>query len=381
VRGTKERSGVLRPIQLEGLPSLVQKLALADAPEKPQELAAKGLLPGVKPADLLALLTVLSGLAERPSVASTATATLANLPEQLLTTALQGDLQPAALDAVARANSANVHVLSRLLTHAAMPHETVVELARGGTEAVCELVATNESRLLAYPVIIEALYLNRRTRMSTADRVVDLAARNGVQLSGIPAFREVEVALQGELISEPSAEPTPDDELFRETEEVAQALANAEDDDTHVETEEGKEELKDKYMPLLKKIGLMTPSQKIRRALLGTREERMLLIRDSNKLVCSAVVRSPMIQEGEITAIAKNRNVPEEVLRIIATTAEWMRSYQIKRNLVENPKCPQMIAMKLVQHMRESDLRALAKSKNIMGPVKDAARRQLEKRK
>ncbi len=372
---------MLRPIQLEGLPSLVQKLALADAPEKPQELAAKGLLPGVKPADLLALLTVLSGLAERPSVASTATATLANLPEQLLTTALQGDLQPAALDAVARANSANVHVLSRLLTHAAMPHETVVELARGGTEAVCELVATNESRLLAYPVIIEALYLNRRTRMSTADRVVDLAARNGVQLSGIPAFREVEVALQGELISEPSAEPTPDDELFRETEEVAQALANAEDDDTHVETEEGKEELKDKYMPLLKKIGLMTPSQKIRRALLGTREERMLLIRDSNKLVCSAVVRSPMIQEGEITAIAKNRNVPEEVLRIIATTAEWMRSYQIKRNLVENPKCPQMIAMKLVQHMRESDLRALAKSKNIMGPVKDAARRQLEKRK
>ena len=95
-----------------------------------------------------------------------------------------------------------------------------------------------------------------------------------------------------------------------------------------------------------------------------------------------AVVRDLAPQEFAcILAIAKNRNVPEEVLRIIATTAEWMRSYQIKRNLVENPKCPQMIAMKLVQHMRESDLRALAKSKNIMGPVKDAARRQLEKRK
>jgi len=65
----------------------------------------------------------------------------------------------------------------------------------------------------------------------------------------------------------------------------------------------------------------------------------------------------------------------------IATTPEWTKSYQIKRNLCENPKTPVSIATRLVQHLRESDLRHLSKSKNVTGPVQDAARRHLDRRK
>ena len=43
-----------------------------------------------------------------------------------------------------------------------------------------EFVATNEQRLLENPRIIELLYMNKNTRMSTADRIVELAARNGL---------------------------------------------------------------------------------------------------------------------------------------------------------------------------------------------------------
>jgi hypothetical protein len=48
---------------------------------------------------------------------------------------------------------------------------------------------------------------------------------------------------------------------------------------------------------------------------------------------------------------------------------------------VENPKTPVMIATRLVEQLRESDLRKVSKSKNVTGPVQDAARRHLDRRK
>ena len=69
------------------------------------------------------------------------------------------------------------------------------------------------------------------------------------------------------------------------------------------------------------------------------------------------------------------------MLRVISQTPEWLKSYSVKRNLVENPKTPVPVATRLVQHLRETDLRAVSKSKNVTGPVKDAARRHLDRRK
>ena len=51
-------------------------------------------------------------------------------------------------------------------------------------------------------------------------------------------------------------------------------------------------------------------------------------------------IRSYYVQEDDVNLITKNRNVSEEVLRILGSNAEWLKSYQIKRNLVENPKTP-----------------------------------------
>jgi hypothetical protein len=261
--------------------------------------------------------------------------------------------------------------------------ETVEEVARVGSEAVTELIATNEERLLGHPRIIELLYLNKNTRMSTADRLIDLAARNGVVLTGIPAFKEAAAALQNELIPEASEEPTPDDMLFKEITEIAEALESASnaEEDTHSEDEEGNETLKEKFAPLYKRLGEMTMSQKIRRATLGTKEERMLLVRDNNKVVAGAAIRSPQMQEAEVVLISRNRNIADEVLRVIGNTPEWLKSYSVKKNLVENPKTPVTISQRLVQHLPENDLRGLTKSKNVTGPVKDAARRHLERRK
>jgi hypothetical protein len=259
--------------------------------------------------------------------------------------------------------------------------DTVADLAAAGDERLTELIATNEERLLAHPRIIEKLYLNKKTRMSTADRIIELAARNGVECTGLSVWKEASQAIAGELIVEASEEPTPDDLLFQETLDLAERLASQADEDTHLEDEEGNEHLKDKYLPLYARIASMTVSQRIRHATLGTKEERMLLVRDRNRMVATAVVRSPLMQEAEAALISRNRNMSDEVLRIIGTTAELVKSYSVKKNLVENPKTPVMIATRLIQHLRESDLRHLAKSKNVTGPVAEAARRHLERRK
>jgi CRISPR/Cas system-associated protein Csm6 len=79
--------------------------------------------------------------------------------------------------------------------------------------------------------------------------------------------------------------------------------------------------------------------------------------------------------------LTRSRGIVDDVLMIIARNPKFMKSYQVKRNLVENPKCPIQLAVKLVLHLREADLRLIAKSKNISSAVQSQARRHLQRRK
>jgi hypothetical protein len=250
------------------------------------------------------------------------------------------------------------------------------------SELVAELVATNEQRLLAHPGIIEKLYMNKDARMSTADRILELAVRNNIELKGIPAYKEAAAAIGHELIAEPSNEPTPDDVLFKETAEAAtMVVIDPVAEDTHrVDEETGDEVVDEKFLPLHVRLGRMTNSQKIRRAMLGSAAERLLLVRDSNRLVSQAAIKSPSIQENEVVRISASRTVSEDVLRIIAMDKEWTRSHQIKLNLVQNPRTPFAFSAKLITHLREHELKGLARSKNVTGAISQAARQQLTRR-
>jgi hypothetical protein len=343
-------------------------------------MAARGVAPGVKPGEALTIIALLSESADE-AAATIARQTLERLPAPLLNGALGGDLAPGVLALLAPRYAQNAVVMEKILAHPAIPLEAVALAAAKASEAVAELVATNEDRLLRHPKIIEALYMNKSTRMSTADRVLELAVRNKLEL-GFPAYREAATAIGMELIADATPEPTPDDVLFVETEEAAQqAKLDAATEDTHKRDEEtGEEKVDDKFLPLHARLGAMTPSQKIRRAMLGTAAERLLLVRDSNRLVATAAVKSPMIQENEVVRISASRAVSEDVLRTIALDREWTRSHQIKLNLVSNPRTPFAFASKLIMHLREHELKALARSKNVAGAVVSAAKQQLSRR-
>lgn len=119
----------------------------------------------------------------------------------------------------------------------------------------------------------------------------------------------------------------------------------------------------------------MTVSQKIKLALRGNREIRMMLIRDSNRLIRRFVLQNPRVGDEEIIAICKNRSADDELLRIIADSREWTKNYQVRLSLVTNPKTPLTLSMRFVNGLQDRDIRMLAKSKNVPSTVANAAKR------
>lgn len=366
-------------IDTSALPGPAQRMLADDAPLPLRRMAAKGVAPGLKP-DAIVTLVCAFAQSSDAELAQTARQTLENFPEAILQGALATDLQPRVLELLAEAHPAETNVVSRLLNARQITSAALELIAQTANEAIGELVAASDSVLLRFPRVIEKLYMNKRVRMSTADRLVDLAVRNHLELN-IPAFKQAALAIQNQLIPEPTEEPCFDDELFKQVEQLSEQLPSEVEEDTHEVNDEGEEELKRKYQPLYAQLGSMTISQKIRRATLGTGAERMLLVRDRNRLVATAAAQSPLLKENEATLIASSRSVIDDVLRIIAQNKDWTRLHKVKLNLVSNPRTPFSFSSRLIPLLRDSDLKMLSKSKNVTNAVQTCVRQQLDRKK
>jgi hypothetical protein len=365
------------PIPLGDLSPAVRKYCDPSGPAPARMMAAKGLVP-LKPEELL---TVLYQLAYDPDegVRNAATDKAAGLPETIVGGALKAALDPRVLDFFAGRFRAKEPILQVIVMNHATADETVAKAAGWASELLSEVIATNEQRLLRHPAIIEALYSNRHARMSTVNRAIELAVRNNIVLTGIAAFKEVVEAIKEELIvDEPGR--TPDDEMF---EDVLATGAALEETMGHLALDQ---ELSNEAPAtrqretLQKKIARMTTSAKIRETVVGGPAERMLLIRDPNRLVAIAAIKSPGIRDTEVIAHCRNKSLAEDVVRYIADKKEWTKNYQVKLNLVENPKTPLPKALNFLSHLREADLRKLARDKNVPGAISAAARNQLTRR-
>jgi hypothetical protein len=133
-------------------------------------------------------------------------------------------------------------------------------------------------------------------------------------------------------------------------------------------------------MTLLQKISKMTPSEKIKTALTGNMEERLLLIRDSNKLVARAVLGSPKLTDQEIENIASMKNVTEEILRLISMNRKFMRTYAVVRQLINNPRTPIDVGMSLLHRINDRDLKGLMLNKNISEVVRGMALKMMKQK-
>ncbi len=161
-----------------------------------------------------------------------------------------------------------------------------------------------------------------------------------------------------------------------EQEPAAEEMESAAEETGEEEDEESEEHLS-KYQ-LAQSLGI---AEKIKTALTGDKEWRKILVKDSNKLVSSGVLKNPRLTEPEVLTILKSSVQNDEIIRIICANKEWVKNYQIRKALVENTKTPLAHALRFLGTMSEKDIAAYAKSRNISSVIATQARRMLATKK
>jgi len=137
------------------------------------------------------------------------------------------------------------------------------------------------------------------------------------------------------------------------------------------EDEEGKSKL----------LSSLSITDRMKLAMKGTREQRAVLVRDSNRLVASAVLSSPKLTESEVEAFTKMGNVSEDVLRVIGMNRSWIKNYAVAAGLCRNPKTPPVLTMQLIHRLNERDQKMLSIDRNISEASRTLARKILTKAK
>jgi hypothetical protein len=123
------------------------------------------------------------------------------------------------------------------------------------------------------------------------------------------------------------------------------------------------------------RLSKLPVAERMKRALLGTREERFILIHDTNRLIATCVLSSPKLTPADVEGMAKMQNVAEDVLRIIGNSRQWVKRYPVAAALALNPKTPVTISLGLVPRLLERDIKAIVRDRNMPEPVRAAARR------
>ena len=164
-------------------------------------------------------------------------------------------------------------------------------------------------------------------------------------------------------------------ELLGELEKGALAMIEIEEAAAEIEPDPVKRQT------LMQRVAHMNVVQRLTLAFTGGRAERMLLIRDPNKLIQRAVLQSPKLTDSEVEAFSAMTNLTGEILRVISATRIFMKNYTIVKNLVNNPKTPLDVSLHLFPRLTAPDLLKLTLNKNVPDTLRSTAAKLHRKRK
>jgi hypothetical protein len=386
---------------IESANPVVKALIEGSAPRPAQVAASRGILP-LPQEDLLEVLVAFSN-AEDTEVSGNARATLASQePEALKVILSSGTAPKSVLSYFARFSEADRLVLESVVRNPKTPPQAIIELAKKtATGELLELISINQQLLIQNPALIEAIIGNPHRTPEAERRAAETKREffekergqqqiaNELRAQGKEAAAEfIEQAEFGDsdlsdedalliasMIEVPDSETDDSwlgleylEEIYEETQEereqiVDRIIGEFRMDDIELPTER---------ISVLNRIMKMGMKDRMKLAMKGDREARNILIRDPNRIVCQAVVNNPRITEQEIEKIAAMRSITEDVLRQIANSRQWQRSYTIAHNLARNPRTPIANVLTILSRLQLRDLAALSKNKN----VSDAVRRQ-----
>ena len=346
----------MHPNKLPNLAELPENLQKVLNPSNSKLLmaVAKGLAP-LEPQILMESWVFLS-FSNDPIIASASMQSMKSYPESSLVQTLKLDLAPWALEALGRIFVDNESVLEVILLNQSTPDSLFSVVAPICSDRMATLIANNQERIIQSPEIIPALESNPKNLKSNTDKL-----RHFLRLAGVFIPGDQSIAEEAPL-----------------TVSVDQ-LAEAEDADVGAEMalKQSSALNEEQRTSLLNFIMKLNVGGKIKLAFKGNKEARQILIRDVNKIVALTVLKSPRLNENEIALYASLRNVCDEVIRNIATSPQWTKSYQVKLAVCRHPKAPLTQSMAFLKFLTLRDLNRVTKDKNVVGPLKKAAKELL----
>jgi len=350
---------------------LVAQFIAGQLPE-PMALALTGGGLPVPPLDLLQALS--HAVFQETPFAERAKETLGGMPDGLLSNAIIGPVEPPDPLGLILTFRKDPALLESALLHESLHSDWMERVIPFLPGAVLEIPLNNQVFWIERPSILdlieqhpEAVYNVKRRiqefRRDVLRQISDEVAKDRLEIIDDVEAGKLDKAWAELPIPAQNLEDEPESEIAR-----SERLLNP------IVDEEGNEI----SLSLTQRVMKLRTNQKILLAQKGGKEERTLLIRESNRLIQVAVIRNGRITEGEVGYIAQMRTVQEEVLRIISQNREWMKKYPIVRNLVQNPRTPIAISLNLLKRINDFDMKLMVKDRNVAELLRREAKRIIE---
>lgn len=129
------------------------------------------------------------------------------------------------------------------------------------------------------------------------------------------------------------------------------------------------------------KVRALSRTEKLLLAPKADRSARAVLAQDNDAQVLQALLRNPRITLEEVARIARSTLLSATTAELIAKTAQWSSSAEIRSALVGNPRTPTPLALRLLPTLPEAEIRQIAKSTAVSQALRQAALRLVINRK
>ncbi len=359
---------------------LVEQIRTGTAPRNVKEFAAQGMLP--IPVDELISIQILLARDEDEDIAKSARSSLLKASEQTWVRLVERrDPDQEIIIFCIQQPSFPLTIKEKILLNYSVPDDIVRFMASAERGPILDLIISNHVRLLRDPQLLETLekndflsndqkrrvsefrteFITKKQKQAEEDRLEETSFED--ILSQIPDLdaEAQRILIEADQIEE---EPPSDEEVRKNLQKLIPL-----------------EELTQLPLEILstyQRILRMTVKQKLRCGLLGSKEERGILIRDPHREVGSMVLRNPKLSEMEMENFAQMRDLDSELLRQMGNTRSFLRKYSIILTLVKNPKTPSAVSLNLLKLVRDTDLKYLERDKNIPEVIRRQSKKTRE---
>ncbi|HVT05776.1 MAG TPA: hypothetical protein VHL58_20670 [Thermoanaerobaculia bacterium] len=347
---------------------LIEKASRGELPVEFLRYAAQGFLP-IPQEELVMVLAFLAGHDDE-EIAESARVSLQELPSRVLLAFARSETAlPDQLRALARSSS-DPALLEAILRNRVTGDDTIEEMAGNVPSNLQEVIVINQERILRRPSILEALLSNPDITRDIRRRAMEIREEFFEKQQPAAPPRAVPAA--------PALEEDDDGIVVEDLSPIADLLeiANVQDD-AEPTLPIPPDAVNDNIWA---QILRMTVGERVQAAFKGNKTVRGILIKERNKLVCSAVIRSPRVNDSEVEAYAAMRNIEEEVLRLIGMKREWMAKYPIMITLIKNPKAPIGVVLPLINRLTLRDLKKLAEDRGVPETIRSASKKLFQLR-